>query len=82
MMKVILFVALFSFLLLSVPLGIANGQVSEKLPITIEITNIQRAPLQTADIIILDLLISNEGNKTFGLHSNGLVLFDSKSKSF
>ena len=82
MMKVILFVALFSFLLLSVPLGIANGQVSEKLPITIEITNIQRAPLQTADIIILDLLISNEGNKTFGLHSNGLVLFDSKSRIY
>ncbi len=81
-MKVILFVALFSFLLLCVPLGNVSGQTSQKLPLAFDITNIQRVPLETADLIIFDLIITNEGNATYQFWTNGLALYDSERRIF
>ena len=83
MMKVILFVALFSFLLLSVTLGIPNG-LAKVSPdqISIEITNIQRAPLQSGDLIVLDFIFINEGKTVYDLSAMNLVLYDSESRIY
>lgn len=80
-MKKILFVSLV-FLVFSIPIANAVTQTISELPISLKIQKIQRAPLATSDLIVLDFTVTNNGNNPFTLSSSGLALADSKERVF
>jgi len=60
----------------------SNNVVTFDLPLGIEVKNIKRLELASSDLIVLDLEVKNVGNKPHLLHSNNLVLADSKSRIY
>ena len=76
MKKSILFL-MFLFAFLIFPIDNIFSQLPE-----VQITNIQRAPLETSDLIVLDLTVTNDENKPITISSSSIVLFDSKERIF
>ena len=68
---------MFLFAFLIFPIDNIFSQLPE-----VQITNIQRAPLETSDLIVLDMKVKNDGQKPITVSSSSIVLYDSKSRFF
>lgn len=76
-----IFLLVCSVSLLIFPFVDAFSQTNGDLP-EVKIINVQRAPLETSDLVVLDLTVTNEGQKPIIVSSSSIVLFDSKERFF